>query len=104
MNFTTLRLRLARIVHAVLSYFDSGLDGAIAAFTRADRKLDAFKARLEARINSEFDLQTASYDREAAVRNAESAARAASYERVDSLLSQRTRAAAIQSRINELLK
>jgi hypothetical protein len=104
MNLKIIRLRAMQVLADVLGFFDRGVDGAIDAFTRADRQLDAVKAKLDAKMSREFDLQAASYDRQQEIAAAEEARRLASYDRVTSLYDSRQRAASIQRRIAELLK
>lgn len=104
MNLKLIRLRVARLISDILGFFDGGLDSAIAAFTAADRKLEALRAKVDQQLAREQDLVKASYEYVNSITNAERDRRKASFRRQDALLTSRTRATAIQARIGELLK
>lgn len=100
----TIRTLALRAYDYILDLLNSNLDGAIAAFQKAERRLTAYQARLDARIAAEYDAQDASYRRQDAAVHAEFDARKAIQQRVGELQGTRARAARIQSRIGELLK
>lgn len=99
----TIRLNALIVANAVASVFDSGVDGAIAAFERAEARLARYQDRLDDRITREMDLQELSYDRQAEAARRERAVREASRARADELVVTQARAARIRQRIAKLL-
>lgn len=103
----TLHQRLAlaamSVVDFVASLLDRGIDGAIAALSKAEADLAAYATRLDARLRRELDNQSASYDRERAFRDREVSYRTASRDRTSDLVKAQERAARIRSRISALL-
>lgn len=104
---THIRVRVARvfsrIVRAVAARFDTSLDNVIAGFLRLDRKLEDFIARRDAEVDRLMIAQSASFDREEAVKAAEAAERdrlnARAREQIDNII----RAGRIRDRIQALI-
>lgn len=96
-------LRAYAFFLAGLSTLDRGVDGVIGQFTKLDAKLDRFIARQQTIADVTLDQIDASYDRQAAVLDAEAAIRRVIATRRRDILSATERAERVKARISALL-